>query len=172
MKKALRVVSLLLCLLLCGCGQSKIQAVKGTGSAPDRTTAVQQDNDTETGSGISEEGYQEEYYTSEETAVAEIIQAGDTSSAEKEADADETLQAAVLEYAGCLYPAHTAANAAVSSRNINGTNYLFFAVTDDVDTLFCTIAYDEQANVFYLYDSEVQQLIPIEYDEYGVRLVG
>lgn len=170
MRRRLQLLPLLLCLLLCGCGQSKIQVVKEAGSASDHTTTVQEDR--QEGSGTSEEGYQEKYYTNTESSVAEIIQAEDTPSVTKETDANEAQEAAVLEYAGCLYPEHTATNVAASSRDVNGKEYLFFAVTDDTDTLFCTIAYDKQKDVFYLYDGEVEQLIPIEYDEYGIRLIG
>ena len=80
--------------------------------------------------------------------------------------------ATLLEYARCLYPDYQADHAELSEKLVDGTAYLFAAIADKDGTTFCTIAYNAQKDIYYLYDSEMNQLIPIEYDEYGVRLVS
>ncbi|MCD8357204.1 MAG: hypothetical protein LUE11_11640 [Clostridia bacterium] len=176
MKRKRQLIPVLLCLLLCGCGQNKIEAVPGSGSdASGHTVAVQEGSAAELENNeaeVSEEGYQKAYYTSEEASVAEIIQADGAPSEETEAEAAEEQETAVKEYASCLYPEHTASEVETTSRKVNGKTYLFFAVKEEGDTVYCTIAFDEQEDIFYLYDSEVEQMIPIEYDQYGIRLVG
>lgn len=175
MKRKRQWIPVLLCLLLCGCGQNKIEAVPGSGSdapshaavVPEGSAAEPENNDA----AVSEEGYQKVYYTSEEASVAEIIQADSAPAEEAEAEAAEEQETAVKEYASCLYPEHTASAIETTTRKVNGKTYLFFAVKEE-SAVYCTIAYDEQEDVFYLYDSEVEQMIPIEYDQYGIRLVG
>ena len=78
----------------------------------------------------------------------------------------------MLEYARCLYPDYQADHVELSEKLVDGTAYLFAAIADKDGTTFCTIAYNAQKDIYYLYDREMNQLIPIEYDEYGVRLVS
>ena len=117
--------------------------------------------------------YQQEYFTNEAASDAETIRA-DAAPREETAqvDADEAQCNAMLEYARCLYPDYQADHAELSEKLVDGTAYLFAAIADKDGTTFCTIAYNAQKDIYYLYDSEMNQLIPIEYDEYGVRLVS
>ncbi len=173
-------------LLLCGCGKQTIQLPNGkpapesTGSAAlstDSAEAVQTEPETadraeSTETDASGKAYDKQYFTSEAASNAETIQAtGEPREAAQE-DAEETQRKAVLEYARCLYPDYHAENAELSNKTVDGITYMFAAVMDQNDTVFCTIAYDAQKDIYYLYDKEMNQLIPIEYDEYGVRLVS
>lgn len=163
----------LLCLLLCGCGQKKLESVStGSSDVPQQTTTDVPEGSAGQSNDISPEGYQPKYYTSEETLDAETIQIDTAPEETPESPADDKQEAAVKEYAGCLYPDHTPSAVGVTNRKAGGKTYTFFAVKDETGEVFCTIAYDAEQNIFYLYDSEVEQLIPIEYDEYGVRLVS
>lgn len=165
---------MLLCLLLCGCGQNKVASAPPSGSQ--NTPQKQISEPVPEGSAqlqdVSPEGYQQEYYTSEETLDAQTIHIQTTPEEGDKISANREQEDAVREYAGCLYPDHTPSLIEVTSRKTDGNNYVFFAVKDENGTIFCTIAYDTEHDIFYLYDSEVEQLIPIEYDEYGVRLVS
>lgn len=163
-------IVVLLCLLLCGCGQKKLETAPGSSNVPQHTAEVPEGSAEQP--EISPEGYRKDYYTSDEASVAETIQMETTPVEETEMPEDNGQEAAVKEYAGCLYPEHTVSTVETTSRKANGKTYVFFAVKDEDGTVFCTIAYDPQQDIFYLYDSEVEQLIPIEYDEYGIRLVG
>lgn len=169
-----RWIPLFLFLLLCGCGQSDIETAvdQSTVQEGSGTALVQEGSAIESDAETEEDRYDERYYTSEKASIAETIRADSAPSAAEEVDADEELTAAVKEYASCLYPEYNAADAAASTRMVNGKAYLFFDVKDDSAVIFCTIAYDEQEDIFFLYDSEVEQLIPIEYDSYGIRLVS
>ena len=121
----------------------------------------------------SGKAYQQEYFTNEAASDAETIRA-DAAPREETAqvDADEAQCNAMLEYARCLYPDYQADHAELSEKLVDGTAYLFAAIADKDGTTFCTIAYNAQKDIYYLYDREMNQLIPIEYDEYGVRLVS
>lgn len=167
-----RWIPLFLCLLLCGCGQSNIETAVEQSTVQEKTEAVSIQEGSAPESEAEEDVYDERYYTSEQASIAETIQMDSAPSASEETVADEELTAAVKEYASCLYPEYDAVDAAVSTCMVNGKAYLFFDVKDDSTAIFCTIAYDEQEDIFFLYDSEVRQLIPIEYDCYGIRLVG
>ena len=162
----------LLCLLLCGCGQKKIEpAPAGSGDMPQHTAEPVAEGSGEQ-PDVSPEGYRKEYYTSEETSDAETIQIETAPEEDSQTPGDNGQEDAVKEYAGCLYPDHTPSTVDATSRKADGKSYVFFAVKDENGAVFCTIAYDAGQDIFYLYDSEVEQLIPIEYDEYGVRLVS
>ena len=121
----------------------------------------------------SGKAYQQKYFTNEAASDAETIRA-DAAPREETAqvDADEAQCNAMLEYARCLYPDYQADHAELSEKLVDGTAYLFAAIADKDGTTFCTIAYNAQKDIYYLYDREMNQLIPIEYDEYGVRLVS
>lgn len=174
MKKNQTWLVVLLCLLLCGCGQKKVQSVppSGSGDTPSLQTAEPALEGSAQQQVISPEGYQQEYYTSEETVEAQTIQIETTPKEDDKIPEKHEQEDAVKEYAGCLYPDHTPSAVEATSRRTDGKSYVFFAVKDEHGTVFCTIAYDAEQDIFYLYDSEVEQLIPIEYDEYGVRLVS
>lgn len=163
-------IVVLLCLLLCGCGQKKITTAPGSSDVPQHTEEVPGGSVEQP--EVSPEGYRKEYYTSDEASVAETIQMETAPSEETEAPEGMEQEAAVKEYAGCLYPDHTVSIVEATNRKAAGKIYTFFVVKDENGTMFCTIVYDQQQDIFYLYDSEVEQLIPIEYDEYGVRLVS
>lgn len=117
--------------------------------------------------------YDPQYYTSDNTGSASTLrpqeQPMDT---DDETDADEVrIETTVKEYAQLLYPDHRATKVALRNRAVDGTVYIFAEAYHDKE-LFCTIVYDAQREIYYLYDSEVNQLIPIEYDADGIRLVG
>ena len=169
----------LMLLLLCGCGKQTISLPEA--QQPDRgsgeTAQVQKEN-TENDADSAEtdasgKAYQQEYFTNEAASDAETIRA-DAAPREETAqvDADEAQCNAMLEYARCLYPDYQADHAELSEKLVDGTAYLFAAIADKDGATFCTIAYNAQKDIYYLYDSEMNQLIPIEYDEYGVRLVS
>ena len=169
-------------LLLCGCGKQTIkipdeqQSSKSAGSV-NPSEAVQTKPET-AGRTESEEtdasgkAYDEQYFTSEAASNAETIQADGEPRETAQEDVDETQRKAILEYARCLYPDYHADNAELSNKIVDGITYLFAAVMDQDNTVFCTIAYDAQKDIYYLYDREMNQLIPIEYDKYGIRLVS
>lgn len=180
MKKRWIFLSLLL-VLLCGCGKQSIELPSGqaAGSADISTdsdetvqTKPETDNDGSAESDGSGKTYDAQYFTSEAASNAETIQAtGEPREAAQE-DIDEAQRNAILEYARCLYPDYHADSAEMNNKLVDGVAYVFAAVMDQNDKVFCTIAYDAQKDIYYLYDSEMKQLIPIEYDEYGVRLVS
>lgn len=172
-------------LLLCGCGKQSIELPNGqrtsasAGSAnisTDAAEAAQTEPDTtDTGSAETDatgKAYEKQYFTSEAASNAEIIRATEEPRETAQTDMDDTQRKAILEYARCLYPDYHADSVELSNQIVDGVTYVFAAVMDQKDTTFCTIAYDAQKDIYYLYDTEMNQLIPIEYDEYGVRLVG
>lgn len=177
----------LMLLLLCGCGKQTISLPEA--QQPDRepkpsasegsgeTAQVQKENtenDTDSAeTDASGKAYQQEYFTNEAASDAETIRADAAPRKETaQVDADEAQCNAMLEYARCLYPNYQADHAELSEKLVDGTAYLFAAIADKDGTTFCTIAYNAQKDIYYLYDSKMNQLIPIEYDEYGVRLVS
>lgn len=184
--KRLAVFGVIL-LLLCGCGKQTVSLPQG--QHPDR----QPKSSVSTGSGentstesetttidagsvetdASGKAYEQKYFTSEAASNAETIQADGAPREENaQADADETQSKAMMEYARCLYPDHQEDGIELSKKTVDGTEYLFATITDKNGAVFCTIAYDAEKDIYYLYDNEMNQLIPIEYDEYGVRLVS
>ena len=120
-----------------------------------------------------EDSYDPQYYTKEETGSATVIQP-ETPPADTEEAAgadEEQLKKTVKEYAQLLYPDNKATKIETRNRTVDGLVYVF-AEAYHRDKLFCTIAYQAENGLYYLYDSEVNQLIPIEYDQDGIRLVG
>lgn len=120
-----------------------------------------------------EKTYDPQYYTNDKAGSATTIRPeGQPADTDEPADEnEEQLKKTVKEYAQLLYPDNKVTEVKTRSRTVDGKAYVF-AEAYAKNKLSCTIAYDAQDELYYLYDSEVNMLIPIEYDEDGIRLVG
>ena len=181
-----RIIALLMIgmlLLISGCSKKMPaeERTKGSFTALEKTESVQVSVETaelqtsetagESEPPETEETYDSRYFTGEKTAEAEIITIQDGQKDKLEMKADSNVKEAVFEYVSCLYPEEKVCNINTFEIIMDGQKYIMFQVEGNSGQI-CEVAYNPIEKIYYLFDAEMKKLIPIEYDEYGVRLLG